>query len=142
MIYPVPPGVHPNTHTCGCGAGLLMPWVHDMGGHGIRCVVDASHEDYREKNTRTRFLTDEKGRKVEVDILSQQPVETTVIAIRDEETALAAVRRADGLGHFPAQTTPSPPRPPLTSMSVWSIMLLFIHIRGESTFCDHTARTK
>ena len=27
MIYPIPPGIHPDTHRCGCGGVLTMPWV-------------------------------------------------------------------------------------------------------------------
>lgn len=67
MIYPVPQGVHPNTHCCGCGQPLLMPWVHVLQDHVLWCMADPAHDTYQVKYSQIRTLQHPERGEVEVD---------------------------------------------------------------------------
>lgn len=105
MIYPVPAGVDPNSHRCGCGGRLTMPWRQEFNGNALRCVEDPEHNTYQKKDTGTRKLWDEATEQfVEVDILSQRRTDE-LAPITDKPTALARVTEAKTLGLFPGQQT-------------------------------------
>ena len=105
MIYPVPAGVHPSTHRCGCGGTLLMPYRHELGGNALRCMVDPDHDTYQKKFTGTRMLYDGKtGKLKEYNIMTQTPT-TELAPITDHATALAAVRKSIDIGKFSGQQT-------------------------------------
>ena len=106
MIHPIPPGVHPNTHRCGCGGGLLMPWVATLKDHALRCMADPTHDTYQKKNTGTRLLFDPDRGDVEVSIMTGK--ETGTLTTMDETTALAKVQQANQLGLFPTNETSLP----------------------------------
>jgi hypothetical protein len=103
VIFPVPAGVTPVSHTCGdCGGRLTMPWRQELGDMAIVCVEDEAHATYQAKDYNTRRLARADGTKAEVNILTQR--ETTELApITDEPTALAAVTKANALGLFPSK---------------------------------------
>ena len=109
MIYPVPPGVTPNSHHCGnCGGRFRMPLlqtmqpdaVRDPRAHVLVCLNDRDHDTYQKKDTGTKWLAHADGHRVEVDVLTQREV-TELAPITDEKTALATVNRAVDLGLFP-----------------------------------------
>lgn len=103
MIYPVPAGVDPNSHTCGCGGRLTMPWNHERQAHVLQCVNDHGHETYTSKNNgKTKMLAGPNGQKVEVDVLTQQPTKE-LAPISDYTTALARTERAKALDLFPTK---------------------------------------
>jgi hypothetical protein len=103
VIHPVPTGVNPNSHTCGCGGTLRMPWIHGLQDHALVCTVDQGHDTYMTKYKRTRMLKGAQRRDVEVDILTGQ--ETSTLAVQDEGQALDKVHRANGLGLFPTKNS-------------------------------------
>jgi len=106
MIHPVPAGVNPNTHRCGCGGMLRMPWVHELQDHALVCTVDADHDTYQKKPYNTRHLYDgATGELKEYDITTQRPT-SELAPITDQATALATVNRASDLGLFPDKATP------------------------------------
>jgi len=107
MIHPIPAGVEPNTHTCGCGGRFTMPGMFSDAA-ALRCVVDPDHETYMEKNNgRTKFLHDPVRGKVEVDVLTQQEIGGEITPIKDEATALVQVKKAVSLGLWKDKSTPA-----------------------------------
>ncbi len=105
MISPAPAGVDPNNSVCGeCGGRLTMPWVHDIQGHALRCVNNPDHETYISKNRgATKMLAGPNGQKIEVDVLTQKPVNAgaEIVLIESESSALAVVKRQKSLAMFP-----------------------------------------
>lgn len=107
MISPAPAGVDPNNAICGeCSGRLTMPWIHDIQGHALRCVNNPEHETYASKNLgKTKMLAGPNGQKVEVDVLTQKPVNAgaDIVLIESESSALAVVKRQHGLAMWPDQ---------------------------------------
>ena len=104
MITPVPAGVNPNTHKCGCGSQLKMPWVHEIQDHALVCRDDLAHDTYQKKYTGTKMLSGPNGTQVEVYVATGK--ETSELApITDESSALAAVQRASAMELFPTKTS-------------------------------------
>lgn len=103
MIFPVPMGINPNSHLCGCGGMLLMPWRIELNGHALRCTVDSAHDTYQPKYSKTRELYDPDRGYVEVDVTTGK--ETASLVVLDQTTALEKVQRASALGLFPDRET-------------------------------------
>ncbi len=77
-------------NVCGkCGGGLLMPQ-----GKSLQCRNDKTHTTIKPKNRNTRFLAN----NVEVDILSQQEMNTALAIPTTHEDASAIVTKAWGMG--------------------------------------------
>ena len=103
MIFPIPAGVHPNSHICGCEGLLLMPWVASLNGHALKCTKNPLHNTYQKKNTGTRKLFDPERGYVEVYVATGK--ETAELATLTESTALAKVTQAHAMGLFPSKDT-------------------------------------
>ncbi len=105
MIFPVPAGVHPSTHRCGCGGILLLPYRHELRGNALRCMTDGDHDTYAKKHTGTRMLFDgATGQLKEYDVMTQRAT-TELAPITDHATALAAVRKSIDVGQFSGRQT-------------------------------------
>ena len=116
MIYPIPPGVDPATHRCGCGGDFRMPrmaftvptaWPNEDELEFrvvLICRTDETHDTYQPKYTGKRHLWRSDGTQVEVHMATGR--ETSELApISDQNTAMAAVRRSIAIGQFSGQQT-------------------------------------